>query len=300
MSMNNIGLFRDRATPLGPPAARRLHHDPVAPIERTLYVVDMTETDRKTGGRPKRHGRPAPNKAGDAETVSLYGLHTVAAALANPGRECKRLRVTQNALRRLGELIELPAAIAPEIVTPKAIDRLVGADAVHQGALLDCRPLSRLSIEALADARLVVVLDQVTDPHNVGAILRTATAFAADAVIVTARYSPAETGVLAKAASGALDRIAFVEVTNLARALEALGAAGFTRIGLDSAGDRDFGEIAGSDRTALVLGAEGKGLRQRTRATCDILARLDMPGEIKSLNVSNASAIALYALTHRH
>ena len=265
-----------------------------------MYAVDMTRPGRRTGARKPQRGKPPPRKSANAETVSLYGLHTVAAALANPERRIRRLLATQNALRRLAELVDIPASITPEIVTPKTIDRLVGADAVHQGVLIECPPLPRPAIEALADARLVVVLDQVTDPHNVGAILRTATAFAADAVVVTARYSPAETGVLAKAASGALDRITFVEVTNLARALESLGEAGFIRIGLDSAGDRDFGDVAAAARTAIVLGAEGKGLRQRTREICDIVARLDMPGEIKSLNVSNAAAIALYALTREH
>jgi 23S rRNA (guanosine2251-2'-O)-methyltransferase len=151
----------------------------------------------------------------------------------------------------------------------------------------------------LRDARLVVVLDQVTDPHNVGAILRSSVAFAADAVITTGRHAPAETGVLAKAASGALDAIALVEVQNLARALEEIGRMGFTRVGLDSEADTPIEEAMGGARIALVLGAEGKGLRRLTRDTCDRLARLTVPGAIASLNVSNAAVLALY-LARRH
>ena len=155
-------------------------------------------------------------------------------------------------------------------------------------------PLPPTKLDDLKDARLVVVLDQVTDPHNVGAILRSAVAFAADAVVTTGRHAPAETGVLAKAASGALDGIALVEVQNLARALEELGRMGFTRIGLDSEAGAPIEEAMQGTRIALVLGAEGKGLRRLTRDNCDHLARLTMPGTIASLNVSNAAVLALY------
>lgn len=237
--------------------------------------------------------------ADQGETVLLYGLHTVAAALQNPRRVLHRLRATANAVDRLKALAGEPWPLEPEIVIPREIDRLLAADAVHQGVLLETEPLAPLGMQDFAAGRLLVLLDQVTDPHNVGAILRSATAFGADAVITTARHSPLESGVLAKAASGALDMIPYVTVKNLARALEEIGSLGYTRIGLDSAGTSDLDAIAVTGPIAVVLGAEGKGLRQLTRETCDVVARLDMPGAIKSLNVSNAAAITLFALSRK-
>lgn len=228
----------------------------------------------------------------------LYGLHTVAAALANPRRRIFRLVATKNALRRLTEA-GATVQIDPEEAGPRDIDRLVGADAVHQGVAAEVAPLATLTLNELAGAGLIVVLDQVTDPHNVGAILRTALAFSADAVLSTARHAPAESGVLAKAASGALDRLPLITVTNLARALEEIGRMGFTRIGLDSAAEAPLEEVIGDDRVALVLGAENKGLRELTRKLCDHLARLEAPGPLASLNVSNAAAIALYLASRR-
>ncbi len=170
---------------------------------------------------------------------------------------------------------------------------------MHQGIAVEVAPLDPVPVEALRDAHLVVVLDQVTDPHNVGAILRSALAFGADAVVSTARHAPAETGVLAKAASGALDRITLVTVPNLARALESLARYGFTRIGLDSDADDPVETAISGERVALVLGAEGKGLRRLTRDICDRLARLPTTGAFASLNVSNAAAVALY-VARRH
>jgi len=163
---------------------------------------------------------------------------------------------------------------------------------------LEVAPLDPYPLDSLGDSRLVVVLDQVTDPHNVGAILRSALAFGADAVLSTARHAPAETGVLAKAASGALDRLPLVTVPNLARALEQLGNLGFVRIGLDSEASETIDAALYGDRIALVLGAEGKGLRRLTRETSDRLARLPTAGPLASLNVSNAAAIALYVARH--
>ncbi len=215
------------------------------------------------------------------------------AALANPRRKVLRVLATANALIRLNEAgAHLPEA--PEETTPKLLDRLLGGEAVHQGVAVEVAPLPSMAFEDLKDARLIVVLDQITDPHNVGAILRSSVAFAADAVVTTGRHAPAETGVLAKAASGALDAIPLVEVQNLARALEELGAMGFTRIGLDSEAESPIEEAMTGARIALVLGAEGKGLRRLTRDTCDRLARLTVPGTIASLNVSNAAVLALY------
>jgi len=166
---------------------------------------------------------------------------------------------------------------------------------VHQGVVIEAEPLAPKPLSALADTPLVIVLDQVTDPHNAGAIMRSAVAFGAGALITTARHSPHESGVLAKSASGALEHIGLIEVRNLAEALGELHEAGFQTIGLDSDGPSDLEKSFAGGRIALVLGAEGKGLRQKTRDTVSTLARLDMPGAIRSLNVSNAAAIALYA-----
>ncbi|PYE86335.1 23S rRNA (guanosine(2251)-2'-O)-methyltransferase RlmB [Phyllobacterium leguminum] len=248
------------------------------------------------GPRP-RSARPAiEGSAAPEGLIRLYGLHTVRAALDNPERRIRRMLVTKNALARL-EIAEPQALPFPvEIVEPKLIDRETGSDAVHQGVMIEAEPLRAKRLAEFKDSPLVLVLDQVTDPHNVGAIMRSAIAFGAGALITTARHSPQESGVLAKAASGALEMIPHIEVRNLADALEELHALGFTTIGLDSEGPTEMESALSGERIALVLGAEGKGLRQKTRETVTTLARLDMPGAIKSLNVSNAAAISLYAV----
>jgi 23S rRNA (guanosine2251-2'-O)-methyltransferase len=228
----------------------------------------------------------------------LYGWHTVKAALENPARRLRRLLATENALRRLAEDgVALP--LQPELVRPDAIDARLGPDAVHQGLLAEADPLAAPAIGELAGDGVVLVLDQITDPHNVGAIMRSAAAFAATAIVTTARHSPEATGVLAKSASGALELVPLVTVQNLARGLEELREHGFLLIGLDSGGDADLAATALRAPLALVLGAEGKGLRQLTKQTCDRLARIDVPGEIKSLNVSNAAALALYVASRQ-
>ena len=258
------------------------------------------DAKRAGSGEPPRRGKgePTPGRAPASGRVWLYGLHTVAAALKNPRRRLHRLLVTRNALARLG--IEEAALPCPhEIVEPRAIIAELGSEAVHQGVAVETEPLSARRLGDLSGATLVLVLDQVTDPHNVGAILRSATAFAADAVMTTTRHSPQESGVLAKAASGALEHVTQIEVKNLADALGELAEHGFTTIGLDSEGPETFEESLGGEKLAIVLGAEGKGLRQKTRGTVTKLARLPMPGAIHSLNVSNAAAIALYA-ARRH
>ncbi|WP_370194240.1 MULTISPECIES: 23S rRNA (guanosine(2251)-2'-O)-methyltransferase RlmB [Aurantimonas] len=247
-------------------------------------------------GAPRR--RPQPGRPTPAGRVRLYGIHTVAAALNNPRRKLHSLLVTRNALARL-EIAEDAIRCPVEIVEPKRLDAELGGEAVHQGVMLETEPLPAIRLSDLGTARLVIVLDQVTDPHNVGAILRSATAFGADALVTTARHSPQESGVLAKAASGALEHVTQIEVVNLADALSALSKQGFRTIGLDSDGPESFEASLAGERIAIVLGAEGKGLRQKTQATVDALARLEMPGAIRSLNVSNAAAIALYA-TRRH
>jgi len=230
----------------------------------------------------------------------VYGLHAVREALNNTKRRVIKLHVTRNALARLELSSERAQTLPIEESTPKELDKLVHEDAVHQGVILQTEPLEPMDIHTLGgDARLVLVLDQVTDPHNVGAIMRSAVAMNADALITTARHSPAQTGVLAKAASGALEIVSHIIIRNLADGLESLNRMGFTTIGLDSAGDKPLEAIAATAKVAIVLGAEGKGLRQKTRTTCEHLARLDMPGEIKSLNVSNASVLALYVARNR-
>ncbi len=227
----------------------------------------------------------------------LYGWHTVTAALANPARRIRRLLTTANAARRLvDEGFALPTPT--ELVRPDAIAARLSPDAVHQGVLAEADPLLSPAIEDLSASGIVLVLDQITDPHNVGAILRTAAAFAATAVITTARYSPEATGVLAKSASGALEYVPMISVQNLARALDTLGERGFLVVGLDSAGNDDLAALALPAPLALALGSEGRGLRQGIRARCHHLARLDLPGAIKSLNVSNAAALGLFIATH--
>jgi 23S rRNA (guanosine2251-2'-O)-methyltransferase len=245
--------------------------------------------------RPRFAERARRHKQRD-DTVVLYGWHTVTAALANPSRRIRRLLATENAIRRLGEDgIGLP--VSPELVRPDVLAARLTLDAVHQGLIAEADPLPAPEIENLTASGVVLVLDQITDPHNVGAILRTAAAFAVAAVIITARHSPEATGVLAKSASGALELVPIVTVQNLARGLVALKERGFLLVGLDSGAPDDLGAIELHAPLALVLGAEGKGLRQLTGATCDRLARLDLPGAIKSLNVSNAAALALYIAT---
>jgi 23S rRNA (guanosine2251-2'-O)-methyltransferase len=225
--------------------------------------------------------------------VILYGWHTVTAALANPERQFRKLYVTENAARRLAEE-QIKTRITPDVVRPAEIDRRLGPDAVHQGLLAEVDHLPSPDIDTLPHDGIVLVLDQITDPHNVGAILRSAAAFAVKAIVTTARHSPEATGVLAKSASGALELVPIVSVQNLARALTAMNDAGFMTVGLDSEGSENLSDVKLQAPLALVLGAEGKGLRQLTRDTCSTVARMDMPGEIKSLNVSNAAALALY------
>ena len=229
----------------------------------------------------------------DDDIATLYGWHTVKAALENPARRVRKLLATENAARRLTEE-NGTLAMAPEIVRPGAIAERLSADAVHQGLYLEADPLPSPPIEEIEPQGVVLVLDQITDPHNVGAIFRSAAAFAASAIVTTARHSPEATGVLAKSASGALEHVPLITVQNLSRGLAALKERGFFVVGLDSSGDSDLAELPLRKPLALVLGAEGRGLRQLTKETCDHVARLELPGAIKSLNVSNAAALALY------
>jgi 23S rRNA (guanosine2251-2'-O)-methyltransferase len=235
----------------------------------------------------------------DAEEVTvLYGWHTVTAALQNPARKLRKLLATDNAARRLTEE-GIKSAIAPEVVRPSAIAERLLPDAVHQGLYLEADPLESPAVENLPAKGIVLVLDQITDPHNVGAIFRSAAAFAVSAIVMTQRHSPEATGALAKAASGALELVPLVSVQNLARGLAALKANGFLVVGLDSSGESDLAALPLRAPLALVLGAEGKGLRQLTKEICDHVARIDLPGDLKSLNVSNAAAVSLYVASSK-
>jgi 23S rRNA (guanosine2251-2'-O)-methyltransferase len=230
--------------------------------------------------------------------VIMYGWHTVTAALRNPARHIRKLLATENAARRLtDEAVAL--AIAPDVVRPSAIAERLLPDAVHQGLYLETDPLPSPTVEKLPAKGIVLVLDQITDPHNVGAIFRSAAAFSATAIITTQRHSPDATGALAKAASGALEYVPLVNVQNLARGLAALKESGFLVVGLDSDGDADLSELPLRAPLALVLGAEGKGLRQLTKEICDHVARIDLTGAITSLNVSNAAALSLYIASRK-
>ena len=236
--------------------------------------------------RPPRHsGRPA-------DFVRIWGFHSVAAALAAPRRELIRLYATEAAAERLAAPIAA-RGVELRIVAAEDIAQRAPRDAVHQGLLLEARPLAPIDISELPPNGLVVALDQVTDPHNVGAILRTCAAFAVDALVTTERHTPEFAGALAKSASGGLEHVPICSVTNLARAMTELGDLGYWRVGLDLEGPTTLSATRLERPLALILGAEDRGLRRLTREHCDILARLDLPGAIKSLNVSNACAIAL-------
>ena len=256
---------------------------------------------RPGGFRPSdrsgdRRGGPGGPRGGPDDPVVLYGWHPVVQALGNSGRRLHRLLATENGAARLAEALgTLP--IVPEIVRPNAINALLGPDAVHQGLYLEVDPLPAPGLDALPDDALLLALDQITDPHNVGAIVRTAAAFGVAGIVTTLRHSPSATGVLAKSASGGLEHVPLITVRNLAEALIELGERGFTRIGLDSEAETELDAVGPRRPAVVVLGAEGKGLRQRTRECCDVLARIAFTGEIRSLNVSNAAAITLYALS---
>ena len=225
----------------------------------------------------------------------FWGRHAVAAALANPERAIVRLWATREAAASLA----VPASLQVTFADVADLGRLVPRDAPHQGLVAEVERLPDLLLADLLDAaqdgRPLLVLDHVTDPHNVGAILRSAAAFDALGLVTQDRHAPPESGALAKAASGALEIVPWVRVVNLARALDDMAAAGFWRIGLAGEADTPLAEALGPRRVALVLGAEGEGLRQTVEAHCDSLARLPISDRIESLNVSNAAAIALYA-----
>ncbi len=261
----------------------------------TTHPGTKPGTTHEQRDRRERFERARRESLRPEDLTVLYGLHTVKAALENPARKIRKFLATENAARRLAEE---GVTASPELVRPGAIDERLAPDAVHQGLYLEAEPLPSPEIAEIAGGP-VLVLDQITDPHNVGAILRTAAGFDVAAMVTTARHSPEATGALAKAASGALEYVPIVTVQNLARAMAELKERGYLLVGLDSSSDADFGELPLRAPLALVLGAEGRGLRQLTRESCDHVGRLTLPGRIKSLNVSNAAALALYVATKR-
>lgn len=231
----------------------------------------------------------------------IYGIHPVQAALANSQRPVHTLLLTRNAEQRLAQELER-RQITPERVLPKDIDRRLGPEAVHQGALLETDALpepSLLDLAERANEKPLLILDHVTDPHNVGAILRSAAVFGASGLIMTRRHSPPLGGALAKSASGALEHVPIVLVPNLARAMAELGKLAYHRVGLDGTGDRTVEAEPFIGRIALVLGSEGRGLRQLTQEHCDVLARISGSGALASLNVSNAAAVTLHLAAMR-
>jgi 23S rRNA (guanosine2251-2'-O)-methyltransferase len=252
---------------------------------------------------PQRHREPdAARHTPDAPkgTVWLYGHHAVAAALANPNRRLRRLLVTEEGEAAIGKQLPPPWAVSPERVDRGRLDTLLGRDIVHQGVALLADPLAPPSLQSVLEkSGVIIVLDQVTDPRNVGAIMRSAAAFGAAAVITQDRNAPEETGGLAKAASGALEKMPLLRAVNIARTIIALKAANVWCIGLDAAGKPLSGPAFADRRVALVLGAEGEGLRRLTRETCDEIAGLTIKGAIESLNVSAAASVALYELARR-
>jgi len=249
--------------------------------------------------RSGARGGHRPSQAAGGR-VRFWGRHAVIAALANPEREVRKIWGTREALG----LLDLPPILPVVFADVADLGRMVPSDAPHQGLVAEVDPLEEIWLGDLLatgrdDRRPLLVLDQVTDPHNVGAVLRSAAAFDALGIVTQDRHAPPESGALARAASGALEIVPWVRVVNLARALEEMADGGFWRIGLAGEAKLPIAEAFGEAKAALVLGAEGEGLRQNVAAHCDLLARLPISARIESLNVSNAAAIALYASANR-
>lgn len=262
----------------------------------------MAKGDKKRALRGRAGRMQGGRGSGRASTgqVRLWGRHAVEAALKNPARQHRKLWATREGIESLAG--ELPADFPVEYADNPDLDRLVTRDAPHQGLVLECAPLEDVHLDEVLSGeadRPIVVLDQVTDPHNLGAILRSAAAFNAAAVVTQDRHAPPEGGVVAKSASGALETVPWIRVVNLARALEQMAESGYWRIGLAGKADATLGDALPAGPVALVLGAEGPGMRHNIAAHCDALARLPISDAVESLNVSNAGAIALYAIAAR-
>ena len=297
--------FNHSATPPGTPAQLRLT-PPSPPVRRGFEThsqaarngLIMTKNNRRN--RPnspdirgsKREPNRVPKRQAEGGAIWLWGQHAVEAALRNPNRRKQRLIATRNAAQRLGKL-----ANGAEDTPPKEIDRLLPPGAVHQGIAGLFEPLEATSIEAIINAGVtrVVILDQIQDPHNLGAIFRSASAFGFGAIILQSRNSPPITGIVAKSAAGAIETVAECRVVNIARALDALNEAGFHSVGLAGGGRANITQaVNGAAKIAIVMGAEGPGLRPGVAKACAELAHIPITAQMESLNVSNAAAIAFY------
>ncbi len=278
--------------------------------KNTWQTAEKASSQKAKTGQPPILARlDAPHSGRDKSHVELFGRHAIEAALRNPRRKIFAIWLTENMAHRLAQPLQ-ERGLKPTIVSLRELNKRLGPDTVHQGGLLHAAPLPIPKLCDLSKAALLVALDQVTDPHNVGAVLRSCAVFGAEGLIVTKRNSPLPSGVVAKAASGALEHVPIIPVTNLSRALEALGQAGFFRIGLDGTGPIALENLARehfsqafpahsspSHGVVIILGAEGKGLRRLTAEHCDALCRISTAGPLHSLNVSNAAAVALHTLS---
>lgn len=274
------------------------------PPKRSPKRAPRTARDRISPARsqdPKRRGASTSAPQAYSDTFWIHGIHAVAAALGNPDRRKHRLIATAKSIESLDFLSG--SDIQPESQDRTEIDRICGEDVVHQGVALLVSPLPDVAIEDVIEQTAdrakstVVVLDQASDPRNIGAVMRSARAFKADALVLQDRNSPPETGVMAKAASGAMETLPLVRVTNLARTLWALKDAGYWVTGLDGYAETTMDDASPNEKQVIVLGAEGTGLRRLTRETCDQTVKIPIDEDAESLNLSNAAAIALYALT---
>ncbi len=294
-------MEKNRAKPPEHAFTKR-HRAPLNPKRRLVAMNRPFDTKRPRGFTPP--GRPQNRpKRDDDDVIRLYGLHAVEAALNNEARSINKLMMTENAENKLADLVA-KRGVPPQRVTPRDLDRLLGPDTVHQGVMLETVPLEEPELIDLAEIAAggggpVILLDQVTDPHNVGAVLRSAAVFGAAGVVMTRRNSPPLNGTLAKSASGALELVPVVLAQNLSGALNDLRDAGFTILALDGEADTLLEDEPLTGAIALVFGAEGKGLRQLTRTTSDRLVKIATGGSLNSLNVSNAAAIALHLAAMR-
>lgn len=295
-------LSTGKRTRYGPPPSV-LHRDLEASDHIMSPPFKRPPSGASPGQKPWSKRPPQPHREAEPEDAGriLFGIHAVEAALANPRRTLRRLHLTENAERRLAGVLAGKSEKI-ERVSPRDLDRRFGADTVHQGVLMETEPLEDLELADIATqagGRPLVILDQVTDPHNAGAIFRSAAVFGAAGVVMTRRHSPPLGGVLAKSASGALEHVPVALVQNLAKAMEELKDMGYSLIGLDGEAPDLLDDLAWPAHSALVLGAEGKGLRQLTRETCTHACRIGTDGPIASLNVSNAAAIGLHLAAMR-
>jgi 23S rRNA (guanosine2251-2'-O)-methyltransferase len=255
--------------------------------------------EKTPNNRGKRRPSPARGSTNETAGAYLYGVHAVTAALSNEKRRIAQLICTSGTAKDL-EAANLTGRINPTLAETSEISDLLPPGAVHQGVAIKTNPLHEPDLDQVMEsATRLALLDQVTDPHNVGAILRSAAVFGISTVVMTDRNSPPQSGVLAKSASGALEHVSICRVSNLSRSIEALKKQGFTIIGLDGDSNHELSEIDAGEKVALVLGAEGAGLRRLTREKCDWLAKLPATGPMRSLNVSNAAAVAFYELARK-